>query len=378
MVQETLSVDEVEWEIMECPNTHKEARVTEHAIAYWVLDWIQSTTSCERISTHDASKHAERHDANPPIDDVANQVNLSLEIVVGPKADAAQQEWPVERSRCVWVIGCQSGIVLKHQDLKLGELLEEIDVLDGLVFDVHRAISEIVTGSILQDLIDIPNIRLVQVVLVAIYFLLTKRPVRKLAFVGPQGDSSRHMDQSEMSTLASERFALVRFLHLDLEHGIIATILGIGWDRGKLLIRWHKRRGDVVRKQQRLCHDVLQLNDVILPDDTSTSRRRNLLGRQDLPVIVRIVVRVTRNLLTLTTDSTIIISEGVPFHVRMQKRFRILVLESDRVKVSNLLSVQQEFIALQGLLKSRAHERVSGTRVDQDSQVNPKEEHVEH
>lgn len=67
---------------------------------------------------------------------------------------------------------------------------------------------------------------------------------------------------------------------------------------GKLLVGGHERGGDVVSQEIGERVDVKKLDDVFVTDDPTSARVRDLLGRHDLPVVVGIVVRVTRDLLT--------------------------------------------------------------------------------
>lgn len=134
---------------------------------------------------------------------------------------------------------------------------------------------------------------------------------------------------------------------------------------------------------------MLELDHVGMSNDSSSTRLGDILGRQDLPLIIRIVVRVTSDLLTLRTDSSIIVSQGVLVDMRVQELLGILVLDRDRVKVSNFchqpiasirkltLRIEKQFVALESLLESGRHECVSGSRVDENLEVDPEEQEVE-
>lgn len=90
-----------------------------------------------------------------------------------------------------------------------------------------------------------------------------------------------------------------------------------------------------MRKQKGLGVDVLQLNDVVVSDDPATTRFGDFLGRDDLPVVVCVIVGITGDLLALRTDTAVIISQGVSFIVRVKVLLRVLVTYGDSIVVSD-------------------------------------------
>lgn len=80
-----------------------------------------------------------------------------------------------------------------------------------------------------------------------------------------------------------------------------------------------------MRKQQCLGVDMLQLNDVVVSHDPAATRLGNFLGRNDLPVVVGVIVGIASYLLALRTDTAVIIPQGVSFFVRVEVLFRVLV-----------------------------------------------------
>ena len=101
------------------------------------------TPSCE-IRASDTNEHAESHDANPPPNRVASEVDLLLLVVISPEADTVQQERPVDGPTGVRVRCSQASIVLQHQKLQLSELDEEIHLLHGLRLGWSRAVHNLV------------------------------------------------------------------------------------------------------------------------------------------------------------------------------------------------------------------------------------------
>lgn len=111
-----------------------------------ILDWIDASSPRKCVGQHYTTPDRHASDADPPAGDVAHQIDLLLGLVVRPEADTTQQERPAEWLACVWVGGRKTGIMLQHEDLKFGKLLEEIDVPYGLVLEVTSAVLEVVTS----------------------------------------------------------------------------------------------------------------------------------------------------------------------------------------------------------------------------------------
>lgn len=177
MVQELLSIHEVEGKIVTSPNPDEKSGISQHSITDRVFDRVEPTSSGQRIGTHNTNKDRECDDTYPPTDDVSDQVDLFFLFVVGPEADTAEHEWPVERPRRVRVVRGQSCIMLQHEDLKLNKFLEKVDMFNRFVLNHGRPVTEIVASAIGHDLVDVPDVGLIQLVLVAIDFLLAGSPV---------------------------------------------------------------------------------------------------------------------------------------------------------------------------------------------------------
>lgn len=86
----------------------------------------QSSPLCELVGSEDPDKDREGHDADPPPGDVPDQVHLLAVLVLArPETDPAQQERPVDRTRCVRVRVGQARVVLEHGDLQFKEFAQE-------------------------------------------------------------------------------------------------------------------------------------------------------------------------------------------------------------------------------------------------------------
>lgn len=127
---------------------------------------------------------------------------------------------------------------------------------------------------------------------------------------------------------------------LELEEGVISPVLVLWADSRKLLVGRHERRGDIVSKKQALSDDMLELDDISVSHDSASTRLGDVPGRDDLPMVVGVVVRVTRDLLALRADPSVIVSQRVLVYVRVQELLRIFVLDRDGVEVSNLCKRQ--------------------------------------
>jgi hypothetical protein len=152
--------------------------------------------------------------------------------------------------------------------------------------------------TIRDDVVDKPDVRFVQLRLVSIDLLLPVSPIGQLADVGPERYLGRHVNEPKMSGLASERLSFMCIVHLNLEQGIVVSGGIVDGPGGEFLVGRHERRSDIVRQQVGLRVDVEKLDDIVMTDDTASSAVGDLPGRNDLPVVVGIVVRVTGDLLT--------------------------------------------------------------------------------
>ena len=94
-------------------------------------------------------------------------------------------------------------------------------------------------------------------------------------------------------------------------------------------------------EQERLGVDVQKLNYVVVTNDTAATSLGECLRRDDLPVVVGIFVAITRDLLTLTTDATILILKRVTVGVRVQEDPRVLVPDRDSVIITKLWTASQ-------------------------------------
>ena len=97
--------------------------------------------------------------------------------------------------------------------------------------------------------------------------------------------------------------------------------------------------------------------------------------RQNLPVVIRVVMRVPGNLLALAGDTPVIVSKGIPGVVAVKKDFGLLVLDCDGVVVLDFERICEHNVVAESLLKLRGHEIVARSGSCQDGEVylEPKE-----
>jgi hypothetical protein len=114
--------------------------------ALTILDRVDTSPSRQRIGEHDPTPYRHGPDTHPPTGDITHQVDLLPRVIVRPKADPAQEEWPAERFAGVRVGRGETGIVLQHENLELCKLFEKVDVSNRLVLGVTCAVLEIMTG----------------------------------------------------------------------------------------------------------------------------------------------------------------------------------------------------------------------------------------
>ena len=120
----------------------------------------------------------------------------------------------------------KSGIVLKHENLKLNKLLDEAPPPGRLRLDVNRSIPEVIAGAIGDDVVDVPAGSLVRGVFVSIHFLLAICPLRERGWMGPEQVFGVHMDELEVPGQRLPRLSLVRVNHLNLKEGVIMSFFG--------------------------------------------------------------------------------------------------------------------------------------------------------
>jgi hypothetical protein len=70
-----------------------------------IRNGIHSTAPCNQVGPENSNKDCDADDARPPANQIADEIDLLLSVVLCPKADAHEEEWPVDgitgvRMRC--------------------------------------------------------------------------------------------------------------------------------------------------------------------------------------------------------------------------------------------------------------------------------------
>ncbi|KFY27218.1 hypothetical protein V493_03638, partial [Pseudogymnoascus sp. VKM F-4281 (FW-2241)] len=332
----------------------------------------------------DANVYGEEGRREPPSNGVTEEVNLRARLVVCPEADTAEEEGPVERLAGVRVAARQGVVVVEHGALDLEPLLEEGHRLDlaGLALET-RAV-----GGDGGDLVDVPDVGGLGDVLVAVDFLLLVGPVGEGGGVGPHGDFAGVVDQLELGGEALEFLlelggealeflVILAVLDADLEEGVVvATGVGVfDGDGGKFLVGGVVGRGDVVGEEDGVGDDVAELDERVVPHNVVG--RVLSICRYDLPVVVGVVEGVSRHLLSLTGDTSVIITKWVLVRVAVEVGLGLLVSKHDVVEVVNRNSIGRHNVIAQRLLELRSHKVITRARLGENSEVNLEPEEVE-
>ena len=78
-----------------------------------------------------------------------------------------------------------------------------------------------------------------------------------------------------------------------------------------------------------------ELDDIVMTDNPSAAGLRESLGRNNDPVVVFVLMRVTGDLLTLTANSLVRVITGIALRVRVQQVLGVHVFDRNGVKVTN-------------------------------------------
>ena len=154
-----------------------------------------------------------------------------------------------------------------------------------------------------QELIDVPRRAPLLRCLVPVDLLLLEPPLRERVHARPKDDLGRHVHELEPASLCLPWLSVVAVDDEDLEVGVVDAAVEVCFGPGgELLVGRGERGGDVVGEQVRVGVDVVQLDHVLVADDPPAARLGELLGREDLPVVVGVVERVAGHLLACAVE----------------------------------------------------------------------------
>lgn len=79
-----------------------------------------------------------------------------------------------------------------------------------------------------------------------------------------------------------------------------------------------------------------KLDDVLIADNATAPSLGKSFCRNYLPVVVDIIMSIAGDLLSLATDTTVVILQRVPLRMRMQVNFCVFMFHSDDIIVTKL------------------------------------------
>lgn len=338
-----------------------------------MVEGINSTAKRDLISTNDTSIDSQETAGEPPANGVSEEVDLLAGRVLSPEADATEQERPLVGVASIRMAASQLVVVVEHSSLELEPLLEEGKVLD---LALRLLASSIISGQG-SDVLNKPDIGAGSNLLVAVDLLLLVGPLRKRLGVSPHGHFAGIVDELEMAGNGLEVLVLLSMLNANLEESIVCTAsIGIlERDASKLLVGGVVWGGNIVRKKDLVSHQVSKANKIVVLDITSSLLV--VVDREDLPVVVGIVVGVSSNLLALAGNTTIIISKRVAILVAVKIGLGLLMPDSDAVVILNVKRIGQHNVVAKGLLEFWGHEIIARTRSGENGEVDLEPEKVE-
>lgn len=118
--------------------------------------------------------------------------------------------------------------------------------------------------------------------------------------------------------------------------------------------------------------DVITILDVV-------AQTFNRLGGENLPEVVGVIVGVSRNLLPLRGDTSIIVAKRVFVHMRVQVNLGFLVPHGNVVEIVDPHRVLRHDVVGESLLESRSHEIITRSGAGENGKVDlePEEIHQE-
>jgi len=130
-------------------------------------------------------------------------------------------------------------------------------------------------------------------------------------------DSGHRMLQLEVVSLGGQDLTLVAINQAQMEQGLVVALHLVLGQGGELLMSSVARGSDIMGHQERVSLNMEELDDIVMSDDPPTASLRESLGRNDHPVIVLILMRVTGDLLALTADSLVGVIPWIALGVRV-------------------------------------------------------------
>lgn len=264
-------------------------------------------------------------------------------------------------------------VMPEHGSLELEPLPQEGQ---GLNF-AFGLVTSLVVDRERRYILNIPHIGARCDLLVSVDFLLLVAPLRQRCSVRPHCDLARVMDELEVTGDTLEFLALLTALDADFEQGILepVTVRIRYGDSSELLVGGVVWGSDVVRQEYGIGDNVAKTNEVMVLN--MVSQLLIVFHRENLPIVVGIIVGVSSNLLTLAGNTTVVVSKRIVVLVTVKVRLGLLVSQSNRIVVVNCDSISQHDVVTQRLLEFGRHEIISRSRAGKNREVNLEPEEVE-
>ena len=383
MVQEKLSLHQVEGEIMEGPAQYCSANLVVKSLE----DRVGVVAAATLPSEHGNSleEHVDHDGKGTGIPDhgVTNKVDLT--VVLAPEVDTTAKDGPRGGTGIPSMRFDQASIRFPHDALELPELAEETGLF---VVDLFRIGTELRMLVVL----DIPNAVGQSTTLGACDFLLLRSPIRKLDLVRKEHAAGHDMDKSELGLDCSKPLLGKSTRRLLLDNFDAEQIIGIASKAfiavgGNLILplSLRNRWSDIVRVEasvglQMVHSDHVTVLDVrhlwkVIPSSCAVDCLALAVQRLGLvlhePNIVLILVGIQSDLLLLTAS-------GVHEGMRMQiSALSVDMADGQPTTESDVNRHILHALVVQSCLKFGAHETISLTGVRQAHEVDGKHGHVE-
>lgn len=163
----------------------------------------------------------------------------------------------------------------------------------------------------------------------------------------PHRDARWDVYELEVARFCHPLLAVVRIVNVDLKVRVQLFLAAFVFGRGdavprrELGVGRERRARNVVREQRRVGEHVAERDNIVLSNDPAAAVEWKLLCRLDDPVVVRVVERVTRDLLTWMTFSfrrTCEIRSEQSFEIFREGRRGKVSSPADEMRPSSYLS----------------------------------------
>lgn len=384
MVQEQLTIHEVEWEVVESPAQNRGADLVVESLERGVGVIVAAALPAESRNALEENVDNDSESRAPPHDGVAHQVDLA--VILAPEVDTALEEGPRVGTRIPGMRLDQAGVGLPHNLLKLPELAKE-----ARVTVVH--LLDIVAGELrVLVVLDIPQAVGKGTSLRASDLLLLRGPLRELHLVREEYTASHDVNQSELGLDSAETLLgggaeglLLDNLNLEQVVGVALEALVAVSGHLVLPISLRHRGSDVVGMKATECGSVVKANDITILDKDRLGKVVPGLSSVDLlavdskrlglvlkePKVVLVLMGIESDLLLFATGG---VHEGVRVQVAA---LCVGVSDADTATKSDVGGHILHTLGVEGRLELGAHEAVAVTRVDQAEEVDGKHGHVE-